>query len=178
GPLAAIARFRFCLGKLYPFVALSNAKPLRTFAGNALLPTHCPTQNRFALLLEMLSFQRIVQHKTASHFCWKCSPSNALSNAKPRRTFAGNASASRQDMPDREIGLHTRDSRQHREDLAVDRLEIGSIGNVYAQQVVGAPGQQIALADLGMLAHHRLEAPEILVRLALQRDLDDHGDAL
>src|SRR5690606_3630837 len=34
--------------------ALSDAKPLRTFAGNALFPTHCPTQNRFALLLEML----------------------------------------------------------------------------------------------------------------------------
>jgi len=35
------------------FLALSDAKPLRTFAGNAL-------------------FYRIIQRKTASHFCWKC----------------------------------------------------------------------------------------------------------
>src|SRR5690606_19787145 len=54
--------------------ALSYAKPLRTFAGNAFFLTHCPTQNRFALLLEMLV-------------------SNALSCAKPLRTFAGNALA-------------------------------------------------------------------------------------
>ncbi|MFQ0812756.1 hypothetical protein AVM02_00995 [Brucella anthropi] len=36
------------------FHALSYAKPLRTFAGNAFSPTHFRTQNRFALLLEML----------------------------------------------------------------------------------------------------------------------------
>src|SRR5690606_6046303 len=71
--------------------ALSHAKPLRTFAGNALCLTHFPTQNRFALLLEMLSFQRIVLRKTATHFCWKCSLSHAFSYAKPLRTFAGNA---------------------------------------------------------------------------------------
>src|SRR5690606_39578747 len=71
--------------------ALSYAKPLRTFAGNALCLTHFPTQNRFALLLEMLSFQRIVLRKTATHFCWKCSLSHAFSYAKPLRTFAGNA---------------------------------------------------------------------------------------
>src|SRR5690606_28396132 len=71
-------------------VTLSDAKPLRTFAGNVLycrivlrktashfcwkcsLLPHCPTQNRFALLLEMLSIA-------------------ALSCAKPLRTFAGNA---------------------------------------------------------------------------------------
>ena len=36
--------------------------------------THCPTQNRYVLLLEMLiSLGRIVQRKTATHFCWKCS---------------------------------------------------------------------------------------------------------
>jgi len=39
-----------------------------------LYSTHCPTQNRFALLLEMLCpYLRIVRRKTASHFCWKCS---------------------------------------------------------------------------------------------------------
>src|SRR5690606_31747015 len=129
--------------------ALSCAKPLRTFAGNAhfsrivrrktashfcwkcsLLP-HCPAQNRCALLLEMLTspalscakplrtfagnahFSRIVLRKTAAHFCWKCSlltncpsqnrcalllemlTSPALSCAKPLRTFAGNVHFSR-----------------------------------------------------------------------------------
>src|SRR5690606_19738867 len=74
--------------------ALSDAKPLRTFAGNA-------------------HFSRIVLRKTAAHFCWKCSlpphcpaqnrcalllemlTSPAFSCAKPLRTFAGNAHFSR-----------------------------------------------------------------------------------
>src|SRR5690606_11925481 len=73
------------------FDALSYAKPLCTLAGNALCLTHCPTQNHFALLLEMLFVSRILLRKTASHFCWKCSLSHAFSYAKPLRTFAGNA---------------------------------------------------------------------------------------
>src|SRR5690606_40276729 len=52
--------------------ALSCAKALHTFAGNALCPTHCPAQKRVTLLLEMLFVRRIVLRKTASHFCWKC----------------------------------------------------------------------------------------------------------
>src|SRR5690606_41135828 len=52
--------------------ALSYAKPLRTFAGNALSLRIVPRKNRFALLLEMLCLY-------------------ALSDAKPLRTFAGNA---------------------------------------------------------------------------------------
>src|SRR5690606_26279546 len=70
--------------------ALSYAKPLRTFAGNALslriiprktashfcwkcyVSTHYPTQNRFALLLEMLCLYALSHAKTATHFCWKC----------------------------------------------------------------------------------------------------------
>src|SRR5690606_32601502 len=71
--------------------ALSYAKALHTFAGNALCLTHCPAQNRFALLLDMLFVRRIFLRKPASHFCWKCSLSDALSCAKPLRTFAGNA---------------------------------------------------------------------------------------
>jgi len=77
--------------------ALSDAKPLRTFAGNALslrivrrktaehfcwkcsVFTHCPTQNRGALLLEMLVSWRIILRKTAAHFCWKCLYPGALS---------------------------------------------------------------------------------------------------
>src|SRR5690606_30613012 len=71
--------------------ALSCAKALHTFAGNALCPTHCPAQKRFTLLLEMLFVRRIVLRKSASHFCWKCSLSDALSCAKALHTFAGNA---------------------------------------------------------------------------------------
>ncbi|MBB3215295.1 hypothetical protein FHW72_000341 [Ochrobactrum sp. RC6B] len=64
----------FCWKCLLFFYALSRAKPLRTFAGNACsFFTHYPAQNRSALLLEMLAlFLRIILHKTASHFCWKC----------------------------------------------------------------------------------------------------------
>src|SRR5690606_38942090 len=71
--------------------ALSCAKPLHTFAGNALCPTHYPTQKGFILLLEMRYGRRIVLRKSASHFCWKCSLSDALSYAKALHTFAGNA---------------------------------------------------------------------------------------
>src|SRR5690606_27714846 len=67
------------------FCALSNAKPLRTFAGNALslriiqrktashfcwkcsVSTHYPTQNRFALLLEMLEYTNSVQDRYSPH---------------------------------------------------------------------------------------------------------------
>src|SRR5690606_27980805 len=84
-------RFALLLEMLFLY-ALSDAKPLRTFAGNAMslriiprknashfcwkcfVSTHYPTQNRFALLLEMLCLY-------------------ALSHAKPLRTFAGNALA-------------------------------------------------------------------------------------
>src|SRR5690606_5293893 len=71
--------------------ALSYAKPLRTFAGNALCLTHCPTQNRFARLLEMLFVSRIVLRKTASHFCWKCSLCHSFPYAKQLYTLAENA---------------------------------------------------------------------------------------
>jgi len=71
---------------------LARALPLLRVAEwlHRFVCAHCPTQNRFALLLEMLSiralsnakplrsfagnafYPRIVQRKTASHFCWKC----------------------------------------------------------------------------------------------------------
>ena len=59
-------------------IAFSDAKPLRTFAGNAYFPwSHSPTQNRYTLLLE-IAFLFV-----------------ALSYAKPLRTFAGNALTSK-----------------------------------------------------------------------------------
>src|SRR5690606_36206450 len=58
---------------------------------SAALLTHCPTQNRCALLLEMFFVCRIVRRKTATRFCWKCFLSDALSCAKLLRDFAGNA---------------------------------------------------------------------------------------
>src|SRR6185312_9135543 len=62
----------FCW-KCFCSAAFPDAKPLHTFAGNAFVLPHFRTQNRFALLLEMLLFCRISGRKTASHFCWKCS---------------------------------------------------------------------------------------------------------
>ncbi|MBB5702886.1 hypothetical protein FHS76_002777 [Ochrobactrum daejeonense] len=76
----------FCWKCSVCLTALSYAKPLRTFAGNApfVLP-HYPTQNRFTLLLEMLRLSyRIILRKTASHFCWKCSIQAAAT--RPDRT--------------------------------------------------------------------------------------------
>ncbi|MFC5759280.1 hypothetical protein [Rhizobium sp. GCM10022189] len=65
------------------------AKPLRTFAGIALSFTQFRTQNRCALLLELLVPSRNSARKTAAHFCWNCSFPHAIPHAKPLRTFAG-----------------------------------------------------------------------------------------
>ncbi|MGN6448100.1 MAG: hypothetical protein ACTHLK_05770 [Brucella intermedia] len=48
------------------FCALSRAKPLRTFAGNACsFSAHYPAQNRFSLLLEMLAAHYPTQNRSA-----------------------------------------------------------------------------------------------------------------
>src|SRR5690606_38957832 len=54
------------------FNALSYAKPLRTFAGNARFNalSYAKPLRTFA---GNARFQRIVLRKTAPHFCWKCS---------------------------------------------------------------------------------------------------------
>src|SRR5690606_1075996 len=54
------------------FCVSSHRKTAAHFCWKCSVSTHCPTQNRCALLLEMLCFY-------------------ALSHAKPLRTFAGNA---------------------------------------------------------------------------------------
>src|SRR5690606_11295646 len=77
---------------------------------------------------------------------------------------------------DRETGVDAQDARHRREDLLVDALEIASIHNIDAQEIIRASGHQKALADFGMLAYGRLETIEIFLGLALQRDVDDNSD--
>src|SRR5690606_36361142 len=91
------------------FCVSSHRKTASHFCWKCSVSTHYPTQNRCALLLEMLCLYalsrakplrtfagnalslRIVLRKTASHFCWKCSVSTHCPTQKPLRTFAGNA---------------------------------------------------------------------------------------
>src|SRR5690606_31681462 len=86
-------RFRFSEsqnGSTVLCARIVQRKTASHFCWKCFLSAHCPTQNRFALSLEMLSiralsnakplrtfagnafFPRIIQRKTASHFCWKC----------------------------------------------------------------------------------------------------------
>src|SRR5690606_33883534 len=53
--------------------ALSCAKPLRTFAGNAHLLRIVLRKTAVHFCWKCLLVARIVLRKTAAHFCWKCS---------------------------------------------------------------------------------------------------------
>jgi hypothetical protein len=67
---------------------------------------------------------------------------------------------------------------QGRQYLFVDPLELTSIGNLHAQQVVRTARHQKTFPDLWMPADRRLEAIEIVLRLSFEGDVDDHGDHL
>ncbi len=58
----------------------------------------------------------------------------------------------------------------------MDAFEVAGIGDLDAQQIIGAARHQKAFLDLGMFAHRRLETIEMLLRLPLERDVNDDGD--
>ena len=61
--------------------------------------------------------------------------------------------------------------------IALDMYRGAIWGDFDAQEIVRSTGHQKTLPQLGMSSYSRLEPVEIVLRLAVQRDVDDNGNA-